>query len=78
MLVCDSIRPSGMDLVYYTGLPDGAMAMAFSFSAYYGLFGGATCRMYPFGMADRLNRLCAFIIYTMFLIKQIYIFLNHL
>ena len=27
-LVCDSIRPSGMDL-YYTGLPD--------------LFGGATC-----------------------------------
>ena len=48
MLVCDSIRPSGMDL-YYTGLPDARYTLEtgfffFVFSrAYYGLFGGATC-----------------------------------
>ena len=55
-LVCDSIRPSGMEL-YYTGLPDARYALetlllfVFFFPAYYGLFGGATCGC-PFGMAD--------------------------
>ena len=46
VLVCDSIRPSGMNL-YYTGLPDGAVRQFFFFFffffAYYSLFGGATC-----------------------------------
>ena len=42
MLVCDSIRPSGMELDY-TGLPDVRYALeTLFFPAYYGLFGGAT------------------------------------
>ena len=46
MLVCDSIRPSGMDL-YYTGLPDVRYVLethfSSSFSVYHSLFGQATC-----------------------------------
>ena len=62
-----------MDLYYM--ILDCQMALCarntlFFFSlAYYGLFGGATCRG-PFGMAEWLNRLRAFIIYTVLLIKK--------
>ena len=48
-LVCNSIRPSGMD-IYYTGLPDARNALetqppppTHPLPAYYGLFGEATC-----------------------------------
>ena len=43
-------------------------SFSFSLRGYYGLSGGAHV-VYPFGMADWLNRLRAFINYTVFLIK---------
>ena len=73
VLVCDSIRPSGMDL-YYTVLPDVHYALETLLFPF--LYAGTPVFLArphvvcPFGMADWLNRLRAFIIYTVFLIKK--------
>ena len=76
-LVCDSIRPSGMDL-YYAGLAAARYAretlfccciLSFFFSRTTVFLVGphVVC---PFGMADWLNRLRTFIIYSVFLIRK--------
>ena len=76
-LVCDSIRPSGIDL-YYTGLPASRYAretLLLLLSSFF-LFSCTTVFVVephvvcPFGMADWLNRLRAFIIHTVFLIRK--------
>ena len=74
-LVCDtdSIRPSGMDL-YYTGLLDARYALETLFFFFFyprtTVFLAGPHAVCPFGMADWLNRLRVFIIYTVFLIKK--------
>ena len=73
VLVCDSIRPSGMDL-YYTGLLDARYALETLFFFFFyprtTVFLAGPHAVCPFRMADWLNRLRAFIIYTVFLIKK--------
>ena len=73
VLVCDSIRPSGM-VLYYTGLPDVRYALEIFFlllfSPHTMVFLAGPHAVCPFGMADWLNRLRVFIIYTVFLIKK--------
>ena len=73
MLVCDSIGPSGIDL-YNTGLPDACYALETLFFFFFfphvlrSFWRGHT--VCPFGMANWLNRLRAFIIYIVFSIKK--------
>ena len=59
-----------MDL-YYTGLPEARYALETLLFLYAGttVFLAGTHAVCPFGMADWLNRLRAFINYTVFLIK---------
>ena len=71
-LVCDGIRPSGMDL-YYTGLPDTLethFLIFFLLLAYYSLFGGATCVVPVWNGGLTESTASKFIIYTVFLIKK--------